>query len=85
MKKYAYLDKGNILHITQKEETAKQFSKTGKVVETQVEASHGYPLADGKEIIVYGPNEMKWEAKGAAIEDAAEKYKELVKLYEACR
>ena len=83
--KYAYLDNGNILHISKSEETAKKFSKTGKVVETDYPAEHGYPLADEKEIIVYGPAEMKWEAKGDAIEDAGVKYPALSKLYEACK
>ena len=82
--KYAYLDKGNILHISKSEETAKKFSKTGKVVETEYPASHGYPLADDKEIIVYSPTEMKWEAKGEAIEEAETKYPALAALYREC-
>ena len=82
--KYAYLDKAGILHITEKEETAKKFSKTGKVVATEVEADHGYPLADGEEIIVYSPTEMKWEAKGPAIEEAEAKYPALAALYRQC-
>lgn len=83
--KYAYLDNGNILHISKSEETAKKFSKTGKVVATDYPAEHGYPLADEKEIIVYSPTEMKWEAKGEAIEEAETKYPALSKLYEACK
>lgn len=82
--KYAYLDKAGILHITEKEETAKKYSVTGKVVATEVEAAHGYPLADGEEIIVYGPTEMKIDAKGSAIEDAEAKYPELAALYREC-
>ena len=42
-------------------------------------------LADEKEIIVYSPTEMKWEAKGEAIEEAETKYPALSKLYEACK
>ena len=83
--KYAYLDNGNILHISKSEETAKKFSKTGKVVATDYPAEHGYPLADEKEIIVYSPTEMKWEAEGEAIEEAETKYPALAALYEKCK
>ena len=45
--KYAYLDKGAILHISESEETAKQYAKySGKVVPTEIEAEHGYPVVN---------------------------------------
>lgn len=83
--KYAYLDKGAILHISESEETAKQYAKySGKVVPTEIEAEHGYPVVNGEEIIVYSETEMKTDATSDGCLDAA-KYSELSKLYSKCR
>lgn len=83
--KYAYLDKGAILHISESEETAKQYAKySGKVVPTEIPAEHGYPVVDGEEIIVYSETEMKLDATSEGSLDAS-KYSELSKLYGKCR
>lgn len=80
-KNYAYLDKGGILHVSKNYETARTYSKNGIIVETGVEAEHGYPLHSGKQIIVYGPEEMKVTADGADIDIVPE----LAKLYNKCK
>ena len=83
--KYAYLDKGAILHISESEETAKKYAKlNGKVVPTEIPAEHGYPVVGGEEIIVYSETEMKTDAGSDGCLDAS-KYSELSKLYSKCR
>lgn len=57
MTKYAYLDRGFILHIVNGEDTAKEYSVNGKVVATKIEAEGGYPIVDGKSVIVYSLEE----------------------------
>ena len=79
---YAYLDKGGILHISNSYDTAKNYSKNGKVIETTVPAEHGYPIReDGEGVIVYSETEMKITADGACIEVIPE----LAALYTACK
>ncbi len=57
MKNYAYLDKGNILHIVKEERTAKKFAKNGKYIETDVKSLNGYPYEGGNDIVVYSLDE----------------------------
>ena len=63
MKSYAYLDKGNILHLVAKQIDAKRYSSNGKYSSTEIESKGGYPLVQsGKkgnftEIIVYSLDE----------------------------
>ena len=64
MKSYAYLDKGNILHVVSTEQTAREFSASGIYKITDINANGGYPLiADASndnaltEVIVYSLNE----------------------------
>lgn len=83
MTKYAYLDKAGIMHVVAKKDTAKEYSKTGKVVETEIEANHGYPVADGEEIIVYAEDDMRLSAEGDKLD--AGKYPQLAELYRACK
>lgn len=80
-KKYAYLDKGGILHVSASYDTAKQYSKNGVVVETEVKAEHGYPIAGGQQIIVYNEETMKVHADG----DKLEPIPVLAALYSQCR
>ncbi len=49
---YAYLDQYGILHIVDNRETAEKYA-SGKIVETGIENGGGYPVADGKHVIVY--------------------------------
>lgn len=60
-KKFAYVDKGNVLHVTVSEDSAKEYSKHGKYVETTIPSQFGYPVVpyDDKleQIIVYGLDE----------------------------
>ena len=68
MKKYAYIDKGGIMHVVGSADTAKEYSVNGKVVETEIEAKYGYPLNDeGIGVIVYSPEEMKLDTEAEAI------------------
>lgn len=82
MKKFAYIDKGGIMHIVAKLDTAKEYKalKT-HVIETEIEAAHGYPVVNGKQVIVYDEETMKYDAKGKKIEPVAE----LAELYKKCR
>lgn len=57
MTKYAYLDRGFILHVVDTEDTAREYSVNGKVVATKIEAEGGYPIVDGKSVIVYSLEE----------------------------
>lgn len=80
MKKFAYIDKKEIMHVVEKKETAKEYSKNGKVVETEIPAKNGFPLDEnGEGVIVYSPYVMKLDAHGSKIEPIptlAELYKE---------
>lgn len=82
MKKWCYIDCGGIMHITQKLETAVEYAKKGSRVIplTDTESHNGYPVVDGKEIIVYGRDDMRYEARGEKIEPI----ERLAALYEKC-
>lgn len=84
MKKFAYIDNSGILHIVTKKEDAEKYSRNGKVVETDILSSKGYPLADGDEIIVYSETEMKKEANNKILLDI-NKYPHLSELYKNCK
>ena len=82
MKKYAYIDKNGIMHTVAKLDMAKEYKAVGThVVETEIEAAHGYPVVEGKQVIVYDEDCMKHDAKGKKIEPIAE----LAELYKKCR
>ena len=80
-KKYAYLDKGGILHVSGSFDTAKNYSANGVVVETTVKAEHGYPIVNGEQIIVYDEETMKITADGATLKPISA----LAELYSQCR
>lgn len=82
MKNYAYLSEKEILHVVKDRETAEMYA-TGRIVETELAARGGYPLADGEEIIVYSETDMRLAAKGAKLPEG--KYPALAALYQACR
>lgn len=83
---YAYVDAGKILHVTSSKETAEEYCKFGKVVETKIPCGGGYPIAtyngNEEEIIVYGPNEMKIDSND--IEINASLFPHLSELYNNC-
>ena len=84
-KRYAYIDKSSIMHVTENHKTAVQYHKYGtNVIETSLPARFGYPIVQigDKEIgiIVYSPVLMKINAKGKAIEVIPE----LAELYREC-
>lgn len=82
MKKFAYIDRSGIMHVVSKIDTAREYKAVGThVVETEIEAAHGYPVADGKQVIVYDEDCMKYDAKGKKIEPIPE----LAELYRKCR
>ena len=80
-KKYAYLAKGGILHVSGSYDTAKNYSANGVVVETTVKAEHGYPVVNGEQIIVYNEETMKITADGAILKPIPV----LAELYKQCR
>ena len=49
---YAYLDSYGILHIVDSEATAKEYA-SGKIVQTAIPNSGGYPTHEGQHVIVY--------------------------------
>lgn len=80
MEKYAYIDKGGIMHIVESQKTAEEYKGKGFVIAVDIEAEYGYPIVDRKQVIVYSPKQMKHSAKGGDIPVI----KELAKLYERC-
>ena len=81
MKKFAYVDRNGIMHAVKERKTAEQYSANGKVVETEIEAAHSYPVVNKKQVIVYDEDAMKHDAKGKLIETIPE----LADLYKQCR
>lgn len=81
MKKFAYIDRDGIMHVVKEEKTAKQYSGNKKVIETDIEAENGYPVVNGKAVIVYSEECMKHTAKGKQIKVIPE----LAELYKKCR
>lgn len=77
MKHYAYLDKYGIMHMSSKKDTAAEYAPNGRVLETAWPAEYGYPLWEGKALIVYGPQDMRHGAK----EDPIPAVPELAILY----
>lgn len=81
MKRFAYVTEKGIMHVVKERKTAEQYSANGKVVESEIEAAHGYPVVNKKQVIVYDEDAMKHDAKGKNIEPIAE----LAELYKKCR
>lgn len=79
--KYAYIGKGNILHIVEDKNTALEYSINGKVLETDFKAELGYPVVDNEGIVVYSETEMKKEANGKEIGIIPE----LAEIYKNCK
>lgn len=77
MTKFAYLDEGKILHITERVETAER--KAGKnYIETNVPAAHGFPIdEDGEAIIMYSDIEEKHGKNERITPELAELYRSL--------
>lgn len=84
MKKFAYLDKGGVLHITANEEIARKYSRNGIVVETEHPARGGYPVVADEEILVYDETTMKLDGGSPDTLDS-ELYPQLAELYRQCR
>ena len=86
MKKYAYLDKGGILHVSASKKTAQEYSANHQVVETEHPADHGYPVHNGEEVIMYAEDEAYIHGNvGDGKRLNLEKAPELVALYRACK
>lgn len=77
---YAYLDQYGIIHIVDREEDAEKYS-SGKIVETGIENGGGYPVADGKHVIVYTADD-KYKVGGVEypLKDLAAKYPAVAEL-----
>lgn len=83
MTNYAYIDKGNLMHIVGDEATAKQYSTNGKVKATAFPCRGGYPVLKGtREVFCYGVGEAYWDNKqsyGGVI--PLKSYPELLDVY----
>lgn len=87
---FAYLDKGNILHVVSSRETAEEYSKNGTIVETEIPFSGGYPEIGGEGIIVYSETEMTFgeenpDGTPKMINNPERKYPHLAALYAECK
>lgn len=81
---YAYIDKGGILHVVEKFETAKEYA-AGKVVETEVPFSHGFPLHEGQDVTMYGLEEAYIGGNaGSGKKVDPQEIPEILALYQAC-
>lgn len=80
-KNYAYIDKGGIMHVTDERVSGERNSANGKIIETPMLCSGGYPNVNGEEIIVYSEEVMKLSADGKALDtpipELAELYRKL--------
>ena len=87
MIKYAYIDRGDILHITKDEATAARYSKKkangeGHYVPTAVEAKNGYPLdEDGNHVIMYSETETRYPISEKKLGELALLYREIAAAY----
>ena len=85
MMNFAYLDRGGILHVTKKRKTALTYAATGKYVETDHPAMHGYPLFNGEEVVMYGPEEAYINGNGSnGRRLSQDDLTDLRALYESC-
>lgn len=77
---YAYLDQYKILHIVDKEETAKQYASS-KVVATDIPNGGGYPEFDEKHVIVYtADNKFKVGGKEYPLDELKDMYPQVSAL-----
>lgn len=66
MNSYAYIDKQGILRVVSGEETARQYSANGKVIETDAPCKNGTPTLYNKalkaeeEVWVFGIGRIYW-------------------------
>lgn len=83
MTNYAYIDKGNLLHIIADEATAKEYSANGKVFTTNFPCVGGYPVLKGtREVFCYGIGAAYWDNRQAYGEVIPLKsYPELLDVY----
>ena len=82
--KYAYLDRGNILHVSASKSIAAQYSKNSRVIETELPAKNGFPVAGGQKVFMYSPGEMYIGGNDRSGKQAApEDVPELAKLYKS--
>ena len=77
---YAYIDKGGIMHMVADPNTAIEAIGRGKIVLTDIPCKYGYPIVNGEQVIVYGPEDMKLDANEANIEPIPA----LAELYRQC-
>lgn len=78
--KYAYLDKGGILHVVEGIKTAEEYRSKGSIIETDIESKYGFPVSGGVQVIAYTPDVMKTDTKGENIPIVPE----IAKLYKKC-
>lgn len=79
-KNYAYLTKAGIMKIVENPNTAMEYLGESNIILTDIECKYGYPVVNGKQIIVYGHDKMKLEANGKEIDAIPA----LAELYKKC-
>ena len=79
-KNYAYLTKAGVLKVVENPNTAMEAMGESNIILTDIECKFGNPVVNGQQIIVYGPEEMKLEAKGGNIDAIPA----LTELYKKC-
>lgn len=81
---FAYIDKGGVLHVVEKFETAREYASK-KVVETEVPYSHGFPLHEGQDVTMYSLEEAYIGGNaGSGKKVDPQEIPEILDLYQAC-
>ena len=79
-KNYTYLTKSGIMKIVENPNTSMEIMRESSIILTNIECKYGYPVVNGKQIIIYGHDKMKLEATGEKIDDIPS----LAELYKKC-
>lgn len=51
-----------IMRVFENPNTSMEIMRESSIILTNIECKYGYPIVNGKQIIVYGPDKMKLEA-----------------------
>lgn len=80
-KGYAYIDKGNILHIVGDEYTAIEYARgESEIIETELPHNSGYPFKKDKVVIIYGNEKNELKNMSGKLSN----YPDLIELYNKC-
>ena len=83
---YAYIDKAGILHVVAERKTAEEYA-AGKVVETNLPFSGGYPLHGSKDVTMYSEDlaYLGGNARSGRKVVPEEDIPEILALYKSCK